>query len=69
MTLAEEISYACARIEAGRNRLATCANLGGFAHPESHEALSIRRAVKDILATLDKLEAKTPADLIRRNAA
>jgi hypothetical protein len=69
MTIANDITTACERIRAGRDLLITSADRGGFAHPDSLEAILIRRAVADIIATVDRLEANTPADLIRKDAA
>lgn len=68
MNLADSIGAATDRICRSRDALLDAARRGGFSSPESYEAQALRRAAIDILATINRLEANTPADL-RKDAA
>lgn len=69
MTAAERLFHACEDVRRGRDKLRRVADAGGFAHPEGLEATLLRKAAKEILADLDRLEANTPADLMQGRAA
>lgn len=69
MSIADNLTNACERIRSGRDLLDICVQRNGFAHPDSLEAVLTRKAIRDIAATLDRLEANTPADLIRKAVA
>lgn len=64
-----EMHDACEAIRRDRDRIRSIADRGAFAHPDSLEATLIRKAAKEILADLARLEANTPADLIKERAA
>lgn len=61
MSPADNTSYAADRLQMVAKAIRQSRDLGGFCHPDSYEAMTIRRLVKQIAEDIDVLEARTPS--------
>ena len=60
MNSAENTRYAADRLQLVAKAVRQSRDMGGYCHPDSYEAMTIRRLAEQVLADLKVLQANTP---------